>query len=218
MSSNPLQLNINTISEFHDNLMEYYDLCKKEQAKHVGFWVKSLNQIEIPEFDLPKNSIQDRTILRDTENGKPRNWGTKAKWRDYMLAQGFNKENTKMLMVDHDNLPPELMNTLLQLPIKHPVFSLNIQPPGAIVPAHEDTWRIWYDKHPELAKKYTFKDTVFFIVFITRQDTGHSFSAGETCINWQPGDIVELPHYCNHATSNAGFTPKMLVQCLGIKK
>ena len=33
-----------------------------------------------------------------------------------------------------------------------------------------------------------------------------------------PGDIVELPHYCNHATSNAGFTPKMLVQCLGIKK
>ena len=134
-----------------------------------------------------------------------------------MKLQGFNKENTKLLMVDHDNLPPELMNALLQLPIKHPVFSLNIQPPGGMVPAHEDTWRIWYDKYPELAKKYTFKDTVFFIVFITRQDTGHSFSAGETCLNWQPGDIVELPHYCNHATSNAGFTPKMLVQCLGIR-
>ena len=121
-------------------------------------------------------------------------------------------------MVDHDHLPNELMNVLLQLPVKHPIFTLNIQPPGAVVPAHEDTWRIWYDKHPKLAKKYTFKDAIFFIVFITRQDTGHSFSAGETCINWQPGDIVELPHYCNHATSNAGFTPKMLVQCLGIRK
>ena len=60
-------------------------------------------------------------------------------------------------------------------------------------------------------------NAIFFIVFITRQDTGHSFSAGETCLNWQPGDIVELPYYCNHATSNAGFTPKMLVQCLGIR-
>ena len=206
-----LDLHKNTISEFHNNLMVYYDLCKKEQAKHVGFWVKSLNQMEIPGFDLKKDTMENRTVLRD------KNWGTKAKWRDYMLSQGFNKENTKLLMVDHDNLPPELMNALLQLPIKHPVFSLNIQPPGAIVPAHEDTWRIWYDKHPKLAKKYTFEDTVFLIVFITRQDTGHSFSAGETCINWQPGDIVELPHYCNHATSNAGFTPKMLVQCLGIR-
>ena len=139
MSSNPLQLNKNTISEFHDNLMEYYDLCKKAQARHVGFWVKSLNQMEIPGFDLKKDTIEDRTILRDKD------WGTKAKWRDYMLSQGFNKENTKLLMVDHDNLPPELMNALLQLPIKHPVFSLNIQPPGAVVPAHEDTLRIWYD-------------------------------------------------------------------------
>ena len=31
------------------------------------------------------------------------------------------------------------------------------------------------------------------------------------------GDIIEIPHYSNHATSNAGFTPKMLVQCLGIR-
>ena len=65
MSSNPLQLNKNTISEFHDNLMEYYDLCKEAQARHVGYWVKSLNQMEIPGFDLKKDTIEDRTILRD---------------------------------------------------------------------------------------------------------------------------------------------------------
>ena len=208
-----LDLHKSTISEFHEqNLMVYYDLCKKKQQEHIGFWIQKIDQIQIPEFDVKKETIQDRTILRNKK------WGTKAKWRDEMKKTGFNKSNTILFMVDHDELPIPLLNALEKLPIKHPVFSLNIQPPGGMVPAHEDTWRIWYDKHPELAKKYKFKDTAFFIVFITQQDVGHSFSAGNTCLNWQPGDIVELPYYCNHATSNAGFTPKMLVQCLGIKK
>jgi hypothetical protein len=192
--------------------MAYYDLCKQKQKEHITYWAQQVGEITIPEFDIKKETMEDRTILRDKK------WGTKAKWRDYMMSQGYNKENTKLLMVDHDNLPPELMNTLLQLPILHPVFSLNIQPPGSIVPAHEDTWRIWYDKHPNLAKKHTFNDVVFYIVFITKQDIGHFFSAGDMSLNWNPGDIYKLPHYCNHATSNAGYTPKMLVQCLGIKK
>ena len=123
-----------------------------------------------------------------------------------------------MDMIDHDNLPTKLMEILQQLPILYPVFSLNIQPPGSTVPAHEDTWRIWYDKHPELAKKYTFKDTVFYIVFITKQETGHTFSAGSMNLSWLSGDVIQMPHYCNHATSNSSFSPKMLVQCLGIKK
>ena len=67
-------------------------------------------------------------------------------------------------------------------------------------------------------KKYTFKDTLFYSVFLTRQETGHTFSAGSTNLNWEAGDVYEMPYYCNHATSNAGFVPKMLVQCLGIKK
>ena len=207
-----LNLHSSTISEFHEqDLMVYYDLCRREQVKHFGSWIKSFNQLQIPEFDIKKDTIQDRTILRD------KNWGTKRKWRNYMMSQGYNKANTKMLMVDHDDLPAPLMHTLKKIGIKQPVFSLNIQPPGGIVPAHEDTWRIWYDKHPDLAKKFTFKDTMFCILFITRQETGHTFSLGDTSINWQPGDIIEIPHYCNHATSNAGFTPKMLVQCLGLK-
>ena len=159
-----LNLHSSTISEFHEqDLMVYYDLCRREQVKHFGSWIKSFNQIQIPEFDIKKDTIQDRTILRD------KNWGTKRKWRNYMMSQGYNKANTKMLMVDHDDLPAPLMHTLKKIGIKQPVFSLNIQPPGGIVPAHEDTWRIWYDKHPDLAKKFTFKDTMFCILFITRQ-------------------------------------------------
>ena len=207
-----LDLHKSTISEFHEqDLMVYYDLCKREQVKHFGSWIKSFNQIQIPEFDVKKETIQDRTILRNKK------WGTKAKWRDEMKKTGFNKSNTKLFMVDHDELPIPLLNALEKLPIKHPVFSLNIQPPGGIVPAHEDTWRLWYDKHPELAKKYTFEDAAFFLVFITRQEKGHFFSADTTNINWEPGDVFEMPYYCNHSTANAGFTPKMLVQCLGIK-
>ena len=58
-----LDLHKSTISEFHEqNLMVYYDLCKKEQSKHVGYWVKSLNQMEIPMFDVKKATIEDRTI------------------------------------------------------------------------------------------------------------------------------------------------------------
>ena len=79
-----LDLHKNTISEFHDNLMVFYELCKKEQAKHVGYYVKSLQTIEIPVFDVKKDTIEDRTILRD------KNWGTKTKWRDYMKSKGYN--------------------------------------------------------------------------------------------------------------------------------
>ena len=85
-----LNLHKSTIGEFHDDLMVYYDLCKREQAKHLGNWVKSFNQMELPVFDIKKDTIQDRTILRDKD------WGTKSKWRDYMESHGYNKTNTKM--------------------------------------------------------------------------------------------------------------------------
>ena len=71
--------------------------------------------------------------------------------------------------------------------------------------------------NPELAKQYTFEDTVFFIVFLEDQAVGHSFSAGHTQVAWNKGGVIEMPYYCKHATSNAGFKNKMLVQCLGIK-
>ena len=211
-STKGLSFQKTTIHEWHQNLMSYYDLCKKKQSQHIGFWAKNVDNITIPNFTVKKETVEDRTIMRD------KNWGTKAKWRDYMKSQGYNKHNTKMHMVDHKNLPLPLITALRKLPIRYPVFSLNIQPPGGTVPAHEDTWRIWYDKNPDLAKKFTFEDTCFFIVFITKQDTGHTFSAGNMNVSWTPGDVIEMPHYTNHATSNASFSPKMLVQCLGIKK
>ena len=207
-----LDLKTNTISEFHDNLMTYYDLCKVRQEQHEGYWATATRHVSIPEFVIPKETIEDRTILRDRE------WGTKIKWRDHMLSKGYNKENTKMYYVDHDNLEPALIDVLHTLPIDKPVFSMNIQPPGSVVPAHEDTWRIWYDKFPGEAERHTFEDTVFYIVFISPQEIGHTFSAGTTNIKWGPGDVIEMPYYCKHATSNAGFTNKIAVQCLGLKK
>ena len=127
-------------------------------------------------------------------------------------------ENTNMSYVAHADLPAELMSELIKLPVKNPIFSMNIQPPGSHVPAHEDTWRIWYDKYSEIAKQHTFEDTVFYITFLTLQETGHFFQAGTTNMNWEPGDVCEMPHYCTHATANSGYTEKVLVQCLGIKK
>ena len=212
MQSNKLDLRNTTISEFHDNLMVYYDLVKKKQEEHLGEWATFKKHIHLPEFTITKRSIEDRTILRDRE------WGTKVEWRDYMHSKGYNKENTKMSYVDHNNLPTILNDLLQTLPIINPVFSLNIQPPGAVVPAHEDTWRIWYDKNPIESQHLTFEDTVFYIMFLTPQEVGHTFTAGATNIKWAPGDVIEMPYYCKHATSNAGFTDKMLVQCLGIRK
>lgn len=207
-----LSLQTNTISEFHDSLMVYYDLVKQKQAEHQGDFILSKGFLPIPEVNIARDLIEDRTILRD------RDWGTKADWRDYMQSKGYNKHNTQMWCVDHDNLQQDFIDTLNTLPIKHPVFTLNIQPPGSTVPAHEDTWRIWYDKHPELAKQYTFEDTVFYIVFVDDQQIGHTFSAGGTEVSWKKGGVIQMPYYCKHATSNAGFENKLLVQCLGIRK
>jgi hypothetical protein len=186
-------------------------------SNHDGVFAEVVTTLKIPELVLFNEKIEDRTILRDEENGKPRNWGTKREWRDYMVSKGYNTHNTKMSYVDHSNIPKELLDSLNTLPIKHPVFSINIQPPGSVVPAHEDTWRIWYDKHPKEAKKYTFEDTEFIIVFLTPQEIGHSFQCGINNIKWAPGDAIRMPYYTKHATANAGFTNKVLVQCLGIK-
>ena len=218
MKSNKLDLHKNTISEFHNNLMVYYDLVKEKQGNHKGEFAETVRHLVIPKLVLPEELIEDRTILRDEENGKPRNWGTKKAWRDYMVLKGYNTENTKMYYVDHDNIDDNLLTALHTLPIKNPIFSVNIQPPGSVVPAHEDTWRIWRDKYPELAKEYTFEDTVFYIVFLTTQEIGHSFQCGPTNIKWRPGDVIQMPYYTKHATANAGFTNKVVVQCLGIKK
>ena len=206
-----LTLESSTISEFHGSLMSYYELVKQKQEDHQGEWVLSKGYLPLPQIQIPSQLVEDRTILRD------RDWGTKADWRDYMFSKGFNKENTKMWCVDHDNLPEDFLDVLETMPIRYPVFTLNIQPPGSTVPAHEDTWRIWYDKNPELAKQYTFEDTVFFIVFLEEQAVGHSFSAGNQQVSWNKGGVIRMPYYCKHATSNAGFENKMLVQCLGIK-
>jgi len=219
MKSSNLDLHKNTISEFHNNLMVYYDLVKDKQEQNKDFdSVVNIRSLILPEMTLSEEFIEDRTILRDEENGKPRDWGTKRKWRDYMVSKGYNTENTKMYYVDHDNVDDNLLTALHTLPIKHPVFSVNIQPPGSVVPAHEDTWRIWRDKYPEEAKRHTFDDTVFFIVFLTPQETGHSFQCGLTNIRWGAGDVIGMPYYTKHATANAGFTNKILVQCLGIKE
>ena len=220
MKSSNLDLHTNTIDEFHNNLMMYYDLVKEKQKQNKDLGVGgvvNIRRLILPEITLPEEFIEDRTILRDKENGKPRNWGTKREWRDYMVSKGYNTENTKMYYVDHDNIEDDLLTALNTLPIKYPVFSVNIQPPGSVVPAHEDTWRIWRDKYPEEAKRHTFDDTVFFIVFLTPQETGHSFQCGLTNIRWGAGDVIGMPYYTKHATANAGFTNKILVQCLGIK-
>jgi len=212
MKSNNFDLSSTSISEFHDNLMVYYDLVKQKQADHQGQFAEAVTTLALPETILFEEKIQDRTILRD------RSWGSKADWRDYMMSKGYNKENTKLDYVDHKDLPEQLLDELNTLPIRYPVFSLNIQPPGSVVPAHEDTWRIWYDNYPDQAKKYTFEDTVFYIAFMTPQEVGHSFYCQTTNIKWGAGDVIKMPYYCKHATANAGFTKKILVQCLGIKQ
>lgn len=212
MKSNNLDLHSSTISEFHNDLMVYYDLCKEKQREHVGVFAQAVTTISVPEVVLSEETMEDRTILRDRE------WGTKADWRDYMLSKGYNKHNTRLNYIDHDKIPTELHTALIDLPIKHPVFSVNIQPPGSTVPAHEDTWRIWYDKYPREAKEYTFEDTVFYIAFLTPQEIGHSFYCGTTNIKWGVGDVIQMPYYTKHATANAGFTNKILVQCLGVKR
>ena len=119
MQSNKLDLHKNTISEFHDNLMVYYDLVKEKQDNHEGSFAEAVRYLMLPELVLHEEKIEDRTILRDEENGKPRNWGTKREWRDYMASKGYNTHNTKMSYVDHTNIPKDLLDLLNTLPIKY---------------------------------------------------------------------------------------------------
>lgn len=216
MAPTKLDLHKNTISEIHENLMVYYELIKDKQYNHKGNFANIVTRLQLPHFTLSKDIMQDRSILREIDNGKPRNWGGREEWRDYMISKGYNSYNTKMDCVDHGNIPTELLNVLNTLPIKHPVFTINVQPPGSTIPTHVDTWRLWCEKNPELAKKYTFEDTKFFVVFLTSQEIGHSFQCENFNVKWREGDVVQIPYYARHATANSGFTNKILIQCLGI--
>jgi hypothetical protein len=148
---------------------------------------------------------------------RDRDWGSKSEWRDTMMKAGYNKINTRLGMVTMDDLPKNLLGELsIRFKMKLPLFTMNIQPPGSVVPAHEDTWYKWCDRYPDEMEKYTFEDTMFLVVFLTEQETGHFFQMGNQSVHWQPGDIFSMPYYTNHATGNAGFNNKILVQCLGI--
>ncbi len=208
-----LSLDKNTIADFHSNLMQYYSLVKEKQEAHTGAWGHHEGRLSPVKDDKHDLKVLDRTIMRD------RDWGSKTEWRDTMAKAGYHKGNTKLGMVEMNNLPPSLLEELhTRLKMKLPLFTMNIQPPGACVPAHEDTWYKWCDKYPDEMKNYTFADTRFFIIFLTEQETGHFFQMGNQSVHWQPGDIFSMPYYTNHATANAGFTNKILIQCLGISE
>ena len=211
MKSSNLDLYTNTIGDFHRNLMDYYHLAGERHSQHSGEYVKYVGNFPVPKFAISALNLKDRTILRD------RDWGSKEEWRDYMMAKGYNKSNTKLDMVESEDLPSDMHLVLKQFKIKLPNFTMNVQPPGSVVPAHEDTWYKWCDRYPNDMEKYTFEDTKFYIWFLTDKEVGHSFQAGSTDIDWKKGDLVEMPYYCKHATANAGFNDKMLIQCLGIK-
>ena len=207
-----LDLHKNTIGDFHRNLMDYYAQAGERHKRHSGEFVKYIGNFTVPEFNIDYLNVKDRTILRD------RNWGSKAEWSDYMMSKGYNKVNTTLKMVEAEDLPSKLIVILDKFDIKLPNFTMNIQPPGSVVPAHEDTWYKWCDRYPKEMEEYTFEDTKFYIWFLSDPEVGHSFQAGNTNVNWKKGDLIEMPYYCKHATSNAGFTNKILIQCLGIKK
>tara|TARA_Y100001970_G_scaffold88125_1_gene111232 strand:- start:4363 stop:4968 length:606 start_codon:yes stop_codon:yes gene_type:complete len=193
--------------------MQYYSLVKEKQEAHTGAWGHHEGRLSPVKDDKHDLKVLDRTIMRD------RDWGSKTEWRDTMAKAGYHKGNTKLGMVEMNNLPPSLLEELhTRLKMKLPLFTMNIQPPGACVPAHEDTWYKWCDKYPDEMKNYTFADTRFFIIFLTEQETGHFFQMGNQSVHWQPGDIFSMPYYTNHATANAGFTNKILIQCLGISE
>ena len=206
-----LSLEKSTIGDFHRNLMEYYSLVKEKQKAHTGAWGYHEGKLNPVANDGKDLNVQDRTIMRD------RDWGSKTEWRDTMMKAGYNKQNTRLGMVEMDKLPKNLLDELsIRFKMKLPLFTMNIQPPGSVVPAHEDTWYKWCDKYPDEMENYTFEDTMFLIVFLTEQETGHFFQMGNQSVHWKPGDIFSMPYYTNHATGNAGFNNKILVQCLGI--
>ena len=206
-----LNLKDNTIGDYHRNLMSYYEQVKTEQDKMHND-VKLLGNFDVPNFDLDSLNVQDRTILRD------RDWGSKADWRDYMMSHGYNKSNTKLEMVEMQDLPTALLDVCNTFDMQLPNFTMNIQSPGSVVPAHEDTWYKWCDRYPNEMEQHTFYDTKFYIWFLSDRDVGHAFQCGHTDINWKRGDLIEMPFYARHATSNAGYTDKLLIQCLGIKQ
>ena len=63
MKSNKLDLHENTIKEFHDDLMVYYEMARREQDKHQGTFVETVTTLSIPELVLVNEKIEDRTRI-----------------------------------------------------------------------------------------------------------------------------------------------------------
>ena len=189
----------NTIGEYLRSPMKFYEQMKTEQD-NMPTYVKLLGNFEVPDFDFDDLNIQDRTIL------------TK-----YSTDYGYNDNNAKLDMVEMQDLPKALVDVCSGFDVKLPNLTMSIQSPGNVVPAHVDTWKFWCDRYPKEMEQYTFYDTKFYVWFLSDRDVGHTFQCGYNDINWKKGDLVEIPFYTRHATSNAGYTDKLLIQCLGIQ-
>ena len=111
MKSSKLDLYKNTIGDFHRNLMDYYHLAGERHSSHSGEYVRYVGNFPVPEFDVSDLNLKDRTILR------ARDWGSKEDWRDYMMAKGYNKSNTKLDMVESEDLPSDMHRVLKQFEI-----------------------------------------------------------------------------------------------------
>ena len=48
MPSNKLELGSSTISEFHENLMVYYNLVKQKQSDLKGVYAEAVTTLKIP--------------------------------------------------------------------------------------------------------------------------------------------------------------------------
>ena len=63
MKSSNLDLHKNTISEFHDNLMVYYELVKEKQDNHKGSFAEAVRYLMLPELVLHEEKIEDLSLI-----------------------------------------------------------------------------------------------------------------------------------------------------------
>jgi hypothetical protein len=128
---------------------------------------------------------------------------------------GYTKHNTRHWETT-SALPRLVMSwesaVISQLPLHHAVGRPTLQPPGNIMPWHEDKFFYFERQYPDLLQW-----VCRFIVFQNDWSPGQIIQAGNSiCSHWRAGDVIVWYPSRWHLSANAGIENKWTCNITGV--
>lgn len=127
----------------------------------------------------------------------------------------YNSHNTSYFQQFGEDLPTIASAVAKLSGLLEPTVSAIRQPPGNIIPWHQD---LYYQLKKRLgAERFQNTSIWRYLVFLEDHKPGHLFQVENTpFVQWKAGDVVTFRPNAHHLSANAGIEDKFTMQITGL--